>query len=99
VTLYLPAAVDSFWKFGPTPDDPTNHWYEFTYDGETGAEINGDTITLHFVDGLRGDHDLNGGNGTIVDPGAPSTGALFTPTSDSDDSVCFISTAANGWGF
>jgi hypothetical protein len=27
-------------------------------------------------------------------PGAPSVGALFMPTSDSDDSVCFISTAA-----
>ena len=97
VTLYLPAGVDSFWKFGPTPDDPTNHWYEFTYDGETGAEINDDTVTLHLVDGLRGDHDLNGGNGTIVDPGAPSVGALFTPTTDSDDSVCFISTVAKPW--
>ncbi|MBW1744100.1 MAG: hypothetical protein JRJ47_11860, partial [Deltaproteobacteria bacterium] len=98
VTLYLPAAVDSYWKFGPTPDDPTNHWYEFTYDGETGAVFNDDnSITLHFVDGLRGDHDLNGTNGTIVDPGAPSIGALVTPTYDSDDSACFISTAAKPW--
>ncbi len=100
VTLYLPAAVDSYWKFGPTPDDPTNHWYEFTYDGETGAVFNDDnSISLHLVDGLRGDHDLNATNGTIVEPGAPSIGALVTPTYDSDDSVCFISTAGNSLGF
>jgi hypothetical protein len=100
VTLYLPGAVVSYWKFGPTPDDPTNHWYEFTYDGQTGAVFNNDnSITLHFVDGLRGDRDLNGTNGTIVDPGAPSVGALTTPTSDDDDSACFISTATNRLGF
>ena len=52
------------------------HWYEFAYDGTTGAEIAGNLITLHFVDGLRGDDDLNGTNGTVVDIGAPSVAAV-----------------------
>jgi hypothetical protein len=37
---------------------------------QTGAEINGNVITLHFVDGLRGDDDLTA-NGVIVDVGGP----------------------------
>jgi hypothetical protein len=40
------------------------------YDGTTGAVINGNEITLHLVDGKRGDHDLTA-NGEIVEPGAP----------------------------
>lgn len=31
----------SYYKFGPTPDNMAPHWYEFLYDGETGAEISG----------------------------------------------------------
>ena len=49
----------SYWNFGPTTDDPFPHWYEFSYDGMTGAQILEDSIVLlHFVDGQRGDHDL-----------------------------------------
>ena len=61
----------SYWQYGPTPDNPTDHWYEFLFDGSTGAVISGNTITLHFVDGQRGDADLVA-NGQIVDPGAPA---------------------------
>ncbi|MBX0327492.1 DUF11 domain-containing protein [Oscillochloris sp. ZM17-4] len=71
VTVTLPGAgVQSWWKYGPTPGNPTPHWYDFSYDGTTGAEINGNIVTLHFVDGGRGDSDL-AANGTIVDPGGP----------------------------
>jgi hypothetical protein len=72
VFLYLPAGktVNSYYKFGQTPNDNTYHWYEFLFDGETGAEINGNVIILHFVDGLRGDDDINE-NGTIIDIGGP----------------------------
>ena len=37
-TLYLPknAAIDTYYLYGPTPDDTTNHWYEFLYDGGYG---------------------------------------------------------------
>lgn len=63
---------DSYFKFGPTPDNAEPHWYEFLFDGETGAEINGNVITLHFVDGKRGDSDVDDTNGIIFDPGAPA---------------------------
>jgi len=75
VTVYLPPGappVTTYYKYGPETGNTTPHWYEFMYDGltQTGAEINGNIITLHFVDGKRGDADLTA-NGTIVDPGAP----------------------------
>lgn len=93
VKLYLPAGQNpnTYWKYGPTPTDGTNHWYEFIYDGTTGAEINYNVITLHFVDGQRGDDDLTS-NGTIVDQGAPSNP---TATSGSNGG-CFIATSAYG---
>ena len=84
-TLYLPrnTAIDTYYLYGPTPDDTTKHWYEFLYDGETGAEINHDAaqtrIVLHFKDGYRGDKDLTA-NGRIDDPGAPGIRANPIPT-------------------
>ena len=68
---------NSYWKYGGTPDKPTDHWYKFTYDAQTGtgAVIAGKTITLHFVDGARGDADLSA-NGQLSDPGAP---AIYQP--------------------
>ena len=62
--------VISYWKYGSTPNDLTDHWYEFLFDGQTGAAILEDRILLHFVDGQRGDDDLEA-NGEIADPGAP----------------------------
>lgn len=50
---------------------PTFGLYNFAYDGatNTGAEFNGQTIVLHFVDGnVRGDNDGQP-NGVLVDPG------------------------------
>src|SRR5262245_21528121 len=55
----------------PTPDQQTPHWFRFDFDGAAGAQITGDRITLHYVDGERGDLDLTR-NGIIVDPGAPA---------------------------
>src|SRR5262249_16954224 len=69
----------------------TPHWFNFTFDGSTGATFSTDAqgrtvITLHFVDGQRGDGDLTA-NGVIVDPGAPallpvSTGNVFVTGAD-----------------
>ena len=42
----------------------------FCYDGQTGAVIVGNVITLYFIDGLRGDDDLTA-DGTITDQGGP----------------------------
>ena len=104
VTLYLPDGETfiSYYKYGPTSNNTENHWYEFLYDDQTqtGAEINGNVITLHFVDGMSGDDDLTP-NSIIVDVGGPSTTVTNTAsnTSDSGNSGgggCFIATAAYG---
>jgi len=77
VTLYLPegATPTAYYKYGPTHVDPEPHWYEFMYDGQTGAQIGGNVVVLHFEDGQRGDNDLTS-NGIIVDPGGP---AVYAP--------------------
>ena len=61
VRLYLPSDpfVETYYKYGRTSLVPVSHWYDFRYDGTTGAEINGNVLTLHFVDGGRGDSILN----------------------------------------
>ena len=54
-----------------TPQDESQlQWYDFSYDPTTatGAEIVGNQIILHFVDGLRGDSGLRS-DGVIADPG------------------------------
>ncbi|MEB3173840.1 MAG: calcium-binding protein, partial [Cyanobacteriota bacterium] len=99
LTLFLPqgSAANSYWKYGPTPDNVNPHWYNFAFDAltNTGAvfqDINGDgqnEIILHFVDGQRGDDDLTA-NGQILDPGAPafsndtSTGPTITGSEGND---------------
>jgi Ca2+-binding RTX toxin-like protein len=74
VNLLLPAGInsDTYWKY-----DANQGWYEFLYDGTTGAVFQdtdgdgvNDLITLHFVDGGRGDSD-GLADGKITDPGAP----------------------------
>ncbi len=72
VIVYAPVStqIDTYYKYGPTLGNTNPHWYEFMYDGLTGAVINGNVITLHFIDGERGDDDLQA-NGIIVDQGGP----------------------------
>ncbi|WP_157719101.1 IPTL-CTERM sorting domain-containing protein [Halopseudomonas salegens] len=60
----LPAGT-RYYKYGPTADNPADHWYP--YDG---AVISGNTITLTLTDGGAGDSDLSV-NGIIDDPGGP----------------------------
>ncbi len=71
VTLFLPPDVTptTYYKFGATSENPTPHWYEFRFDGKTGAKLLSDRVLLHFVDGQRGDDDLVV-NGEIFDPSA-----------------------------
>jgi len=92
VTLPEGSAPDTYYKYGPTPADPADHWYEFLYDGSTGAEINGNVITLYFVDGLRGDGDLDAGNGIILDPGGPAVISSSSEPGFSGDGGCFVKT-------
>lgn len=101
VTLYLPVGetFNTYYKYGPTADDATNHWYEFLYSGQTGAEMSGRIISLHLVDGSKGDDDLTD-NGIISDVGGPSTIAANTGSGISVSSGggggCFIATAGHG---
>ena len=97
VTFYLPPGetVDTYYKYGPTPDELTPHWYEFLFDGTTGAEINGNQITLHFVDGQRGDADLTT-NGVITDPGSPATITNYAPIAEDDSIATDEDTSLNG---
>jgi hypothetical protein len=99
LTITLPdldELPNAYYKFGPTPENPVPHWYEFMYDGVTGAEFVDGQIVLHFVDGERGDDDLIA-NGSITDIGAPSVSSLFQPQSKKGGGGwCFIATAAYG---
>ncbi len=69
--LHDAGSVGKYYKYGMTPDSLKSHWYEFMFNGQTGAQINGNVITLHFVDGLRGDEDITV-NGSIKEPGGPA---------------------------
>jgi CSLREA domain-containing protein len=72
IRMFLPEGSDPhyYFRYGPTPDNPKPHWYEWLFDGQTGATINQNPVILHFVDGRRGDDDL-AANGSIADAGAP----------------------------
>jgi len=97
VTLTLPdgAEPDTYHKYGPpAPGDPVA-WYEFMNDGQTGAVINGNVVTLQFVDGLRGDDTA--ADGSVVDQGGPATIPAIVPAlGGGGGGGCFIATAAYG---
>ncbi len=76
--LHNGVSVDGYYKYGLTPDSLIPHWYKFMYDGQTGAEINQNIITLHFVDGLRGDEDITM-NGSVIEPGGPAALPVLKP--------------------
>ncbi len=93
-TLTLPEGDNphSYLKYGPTPDDASYHWYEFVHDGVTGASIEENVITLHFVDGDEGDDDLTA-DGTITDDGGPVVDRGNAETDEYGplgDSGCFV---------
>ncbi len=87
-TLILPDGVraNTYWNYGPEPGISQDHWYNFIYDGTTGAEffffdadLDGDddqVILLHYVKGQRGDSALAGNvNNTIQTLGGPGFAA------------------------
>jgi len=95
VSLLLPPdlLMTTYYKLGPTTGDLMPHWYEFLYDGTTGAELidsdgDGDTdiIILHLVDGGRGDGDLSP-DGRIVDPSAPGLSSIAPGDCNADSLI------------
>jgi cyclophilin family peptidyl-prolyl cis-trans isomerase len=89
VAILLPQGDSSlkYYKYGPTTDNPEPHWYDFSYDGVTGAQYLGDVqieppgggqkitrsmFLMNFIDGARGDDDLLV-NGVVTDTGGVAT--------------------------
>ena len=86
VGLYLPVGnvPSTFYIYGPTESNTNPHWFEFDWDGFTGAQILGNVtvvspqgdrvnkslVRLVFIDGGRGDSDLSV-NGRINVYGSP----------------------------
>ncbi len=56
-----------YWKYGPTPDDITPHWYQIPVSDDDGDRI----IAITLTDGGIGDDDLTA-NSVIIDDGGPS---------------------------
>ena len=79
MTITYPSSIAgaTYWKYGPTPTDPSAHWYVLP------ATIAGNTATFSITDGGLGDDDL-AANGTIFDQGGPgippTTAANAIPT-------------------
>jgi len=73
VQLYLPSGMttSSYFKYGSRPGSVGKGWYQFNYDGQTGAVVNDSIITLHFIDGIRGDDDTTA-DGVVREPGGPA---------------------------
>ncbi len=81
VELEFPMGVDfnSYYKHGRVPGSIEPGWHEFMFDGQSGAEIDGNRVLLHLVDGVRGDDDLQA-DGNLIDPGGPAlAGANAAP--------------------
>jgi hypothetical protein len=68
LTIILPSSIPDdaqYWKYGPTPGDPTYHWYQIPW-----TRISSNVIAITLTDGGWGDDDLIA-NGTIIDQGGP----------------------------
>jgi MYXO-CTERM domain-containing protein len=93
VTLYDGATnrPTRYYAYGKTLDNQTDHWYDFTFDGVTGAEIKNDRIILHFVDGERGDDDLDPNNDSISHTGAQAV-VTTSSTQSAQSGGCSIAT-------
>ncbi len=63
-------AFNAYYMYGPTLENSSPRFYRFLFDGQTGAELVGDRIVVHYRDGQRGDSDLMS-DGTITVLGAP----------------------------
>jgi len=86
VTIILPEGIspNTYYAYGMTPDNQTDHWYAFLDDGETGAEINDNIVTLYLGDALRGDNILTN-DSMILGLGGP--GFITADTDEPDPEV------------
>ena len=69
ITITLPGDMPTtteYWKYGPTPANQVDHWYQIPMGDNDGDNV----ITIAITDGGDGDDDLTA-NGTITDEGGP----------------------------
>jgi hypothetical protein len=73
VTITLPpgAAPTQYWKYGPTPANHVDHWYQIPMTIVGPPNV----IRITLTDGGLGDDDWTA-EGVIVDQGAPGSGAV-----------------------
>lgn len=70
VTMTFPSPLPvgtQYWKYGPTPSDPTDHWYQLPIGDDDGDNV----ITITLVDGGLGDDNVVAPDRVIVDQGGP----------------------------
>jgi len=70
VTMTFPSPLPvgtQYWKYGPTPGDPNDHWYQLPVGDDDGDNV----ITVTLVDGGLGDDNIVAPDGVIVDQGGP----------------------------
>ena len=78
-------AINTWYQFGPTSENSVPHWYEFLFDGRTGAQLfdvdqDGlvEQVRLHLIDGARGDTNLVA-DGTIQVQSLAAASATASP--------------------
>ncbi len=93
VTITLPAPLPmtaEYWKYGPTPGNNTDHWYQLPMGDNDGDNV----ITIELTDGGIGDDDLTP-DGTIIDDGGPGyyipVGGEAFPVGNSSNTALWIS--------
>lgn len=77
--FHEPVRYTTAYAYGPHEGATEPGWYEFNYNGQTGAIPRSSELTLHFVDSARGDHDLqaNGRINTLLAPAGSTAGQLL----------------------
>lgn len=89
-------ATEQYYNYGPTPANPTPHWYDFLFNNQTDGDsanatgmANTGDLTLHFIDGGRGDDDLAKNNDVhgIGGPAQPLNGATLPPGDANHDGI------------
>jgi hypothetical protein len=86
--ITLPSPATDYYKL------VSGAWQQFTFDGTTGAQISGNTITVTIKDNGRGDSDP--APGVVTDPGAPAVPTLVPPTTPPTTSPPTTPTTAPG---
>jgi Domain of unknown function (DUF4114) len=96
-------AYNTYYMFAQAAANAAAQWYEFLYNGQTGARFvdtnndgTADKVVLNFIDGLRGDAD-GLANGTVQDPGAPGVITTSVTITTGEDNA--ISLTGNGAAF